>query len=89
MRNSGKPSEIELKRRKKLKTNGKFWGEIQEANCDGQIDQLEAFRFEMQSVHRNLARGGSGEILENEMHGMGEEIPKGETYNKYGEGAGE
>ena len=58
--------------------------EIQEANSADQIDQLNAFRRKMQSGKRNLSRGGSGEILENEMPGMGDEIPKEETYNKYG-----
>ena len=59
-------------------------GEIQEVNSAGQIDQLNALRFEMQSVKFNLSRANSEGILENEMPGMRNGIPKAETYIKYG-----
>ena len=53
-----------------------------------QIAQLNSWRFKMQSGKNNLSRCGSEEISENEMPGMGKDITKEETYNKYGEDAG-
>ena len=61
-------------------TNGKLWGGIQAVNSAEEIDQLNALRFEMQSKERNLHRGESGEIWENEIPCMAKAIPKEETY---------
>ena len=36
---------------------------------------------------KNLPREAIERILENEMHGAGKEIPKEETYSKYGDAA--
>ena len=41
----------------------------------------------MKSSNRNLPRMESEIISENEMTGMRKEIPKAETYNKYGDAA--
>ena len=49
------------------------------------MDQLNALSFKMQTGNKNLPRERSGEIAEDEMPGMGGEIPKEETYNKYGD----
>ena len=57
---------------------------MQSAN---QTDRLEALGFKMKSTNRNLSRAGSVIIPENEMPGMRKEIPKEETYNKYGDSA--
>ena len=59
--------------------------EIQEANSAGQIDQLNELRSKMQPGERNFSLGEVWGVLENEMPGMGKEIPKEETYNQYGE----
>ena len=56
-------------------------------NSAGQSDQLNALRFKMQSGNKNSPREKGGKISENEMPGMGEEIPKEETYNRDGGGA--
>ena len=69
------------------KAVGEEWkalGEIQEANSAGRIDRLNALRFKMQSAKFNLSRPNSEKISEHEMPGIRKEIPKGETYNKYG-----
>ena len=62
--------------------------ENKEVNSADRIDQLNALRFKMQSGNKNSPREKSGEISENEMPRMGKEIPKAETYNKYGDAAG-
>ena len=56
-------------------------GAIQEVSSSGQIGQLNARRFEMQSGKNNLSRRKVGEILENEIPVMGEEIPKEKLTN--------
>ena len=43
----------------------------------GQIDQLAALRFKTQVESKNLSREKIDKILENDMPGMGEGIPKG------------
>ena len=61
-----------------------MWG-IQEVNNAGRIDQLNSMRFKMRSGKHNLYRRKSSDISENEVPCIRKEIPKGGTYNKYGE----
>ena len=58
--------------------------EIQEVNSSGQIGQLYALRFKMQSVKFNSSLPNREQNLENEMAGTRQGIPNGETFNKYG-----
>ena len=53
------------------------------------IDQLNALRFKMQSGNKNCPREKIAKISGNGMPGIGKEIPKEETYNKYGDTARE
>ena len=54
-----------------------------------EIDQLNDLRFKIQTKNKNLSRGRHEKIPRDEMHGMDKEIPKEDTYNKYGDAAGE
>ena len=88
MRNSGKLTEIELRKKQEIE---KGWGSLEEnkeVNSDDRIGQLNSLRFEIQSENKNSLMWRIEQISENEMPGMGEVIPKAETYNKYGDAAG-
>ena len=56
-----------------------------EANSANQTDQLDAMRFKMKSKNSNLPSSKIEEISESDMQGTRKEIPKEETYNKYGD----
>ena len=56
---------------------------IQEANSDGRIGRSGALRFKMKSKSP-ICRVRKVGISENEMHRMRKEIPKEETFGKYG-----
>ena len=56
-------------------------------NSADRIGQLSALRLKTQMESKNLPSEKIAKIPENDMHGMGEEIPKAETYNKYGNAA--
>ena len=49
MRSSGKPSEIELRKKREIENEWQSLEEDKEVNSADQIDQLNALRFEMQS----------------------------------------
>ena len=80
---------IEAKTDQETESGRDAMGGIQEVNSACQIDQLNDLRFEMQSAKFNLSRSKSEKISENEMPCMRKEIPKEETYDKYGTLLGE
>ena len=82
-----KPSEIELRKKHAIGTEWEFLAESKKVNISDHIDQLSAWRFMTQMKSKNLSRERIGEISENEMPGITEAIPIGETYNKYGDTA--
>ena len=51
-----------------------------------EVGPLVGLRFKFGKT-KNLSRDASELISENEMHGVGKEIPKEETYNNYGDAA--
>ena len=65
---------------------GREWGEWKNVLSADEVDPLIGLRFKFGKM-KYLSRESSGKILENEMPGVGKEIPKEETYNKYGEAA--
>ena len=56
-----------------------FLGESKEANRAGQIDQLNDLRFKTQMGNKNLSRGTSEKIPENETPGKDKDIQEEET----------
>ena len=86
---SDTPSETELRKKQEIETECESLEEIKEVNSADQMDPLNDVRFKMQTGNKNLPRGRSDGILGNETPGMGEEIPKEATSNKYGDAAGE
>ena len=64
----------------------KEWGEWKNVLSADEVDPLVGLRFKFGKI-RQLPREASEKILENEMPGMRKEIPKKETYNKYGDAA--
>ena len=78
------PNEIELRTKQETESEWEDVEEIQEADSAYQIDQLNALRFKMQSGKFNMPRSKREKISDNAMMGMRENIPKEETYNKYG-----
>ena len=81
---SGWGSSEELRKTQEIEIEWELSGGSKMVTSDGQIDQLDAFRFKTQMESKTLLREREKrEILENEMHGMRKEMPKEETYSKY------
>ena len=71
MRNSGKPSGIDVRKKKEMENEWKSLEESNEVNSGDRIGQLNALRFEMRPANKNLPRERSDGISENEMPGTG------------------
>ena len=70
----GKPREIELRTKKEMELNGEFREESKKANSADRIGQLTALRFKTQMESKILSRGKIGELSENGIPGIREEI---------------
>ena len=83
---------MKYRKRKKMKEFrirhevGKEWGEWKNVLSAGEVDPLIGLRFKL-GKRKNLSMEASERILESEMPGMRKEIPKEETYDKYGDAA--
>ena len=85
MRNSGKPSEVELRKKQEIENGWESLEDRKEADRGDQIGQLNDLRFKMQTGNKNSPRERSGGNLENDMPCMRKGIPQEATYNKYGD----
>ena len=80
--------EKQLKESQKVEEEWKEMEDINNLSKVNQIGQLEVLELkEKERNNYNLPKIRSEQILENGIIGMGEEIPKGGTKNKYGEAA--
>ena len=72
-----------MKERQKVEEEWGEMGEINNLSKANQIRQLEALELkEKERGNHNIPKIRSGQILENEIVGMRNEIPKEETQNK-------
>ena len=79
----------ETEKRKELRIKQeaeKEWNGRNDVLSADEVDPLIGLRFKF-GKNKNLPRTASELNLENEMPGMRKEIPKEETYNKYGDAA--
>ena len=64
------------------------WGEIEKSINQNQVRKLGEMKLkEKERKIHNMSKMRSGQILEDEIVGMGSEIPREETQNKYGDAA--
>ena len=78
--------EKELRIRQEVEKEWGEWDNVVDVKSADEVDPLIGLRFKFGNK-KNLPMEASELILENEMPGMGKEIPKEETYNKYGDAA--
>ena len=83
MRNSGKPSEIELERRPEVENEWGIWKKFKKWIVRTESENRMRFVSKCRRKKNTLSREKVGNS-ENEMPCMGKGIPKEETYNKYG-----